>query len=277
MLSYEVDRPVDKKWDIGYRASKLPYWFGSLGQIKYRLANEVAEALMGYGLIINSSVDPADLLYGEDWYLFLSRSKAVLGSESGSSLVIRDKATKRKIQEYLKDNPEAKFEEVNKNVLDDMDGQLYLSSVSPRHFECAALKVCQLLVEGEYDGVMQPDKHYIPIKKDFSNLEEVVEKLKDDKYCSRIVESCYKDVAKNAKYSYRAYSESVVESMVCNQTQKSNGQKSPRLIFVRVRVAAGSIRNFFRVSAFRALAGKVIRQNFPSLYATLRKNNQTFC
>ena len=48
-----------------------------------------------------------------------------------------------------------------------------LRTISPRHFEAAAFRVCQVLFEGRYAGVMEPMRHYIPLRKDFSNFDEV--------------------------------------------------------------------------------------------------------
>jgi hypothetical protein len=36
-----------------------------------------------------------------------------------------------------------------------------------------------VLFEGRYSGVLKPHRHYIPLKKDFSNFDEVVAKIRD--------------------------------------------------------------------------------------------------
>ena len=58
------------------------------------------------------------------------------------------------------------------------DGQLP-GSIGPRHLEAAAARTCQILVEGGYDGVLEPDVHYLPVRPDFSDVEAVVERLAD--------------------------------------------------------------------------------------------------
>jgi hypothetical protein len=35
-------------------------------------------------------------------------------------------------------------------------------SISPRHFEAALVGSCQLLVQSEYAGALEPDVHYAP-------------------------------------------------------------------------------------------------------------------
>ena len=55
------------------------------------------------------------------------------------------------------------------------DGRLQLFAISPRHLEACATRTCQVLVEGEYSGVLRPGEHYIPVRKDLSNLDDVLE------------------------------------------------------------------------------------------------------
>ena len=62
-------------------------------------------------------------------------------------------------------------------------------TISPRHFEAAALRVCQILFEGHYAGVMEPRRHYIPLRKDFSNLDEVIARIRDPSVRREIAEN----------------------------------------------------------------------------------------
>jgi len=259
-----------KKWDVGYRASRLPFWFGSLGQFKYRLGEEVSPELEKYGLTVNCSTKAKDFFIGKDWYSFLSSSKSVLGSESGSSILIKNKRAKADVIKYLADHPKASFDEVNQNVMSGEDGMLYFSTLSPRHFECAALRVCQLLVEGEYDGVLKPDIHYIPIKKDFSNLSEVAEKLKDDSFCNMVIKNAYDDLACDPKFSYEAFSTIVIESVLKNSPEVVSAHRGWNR---RLRLLShfNFVVNRFRKERVVAKVGSIIRNNFPWLYSTLKK------
>jgi hypothetical protein len=47
----------------------------------------------------------------------------------------------------------------------------------------------QILFDGYYDGYLEPDEHYIPLRKDFSNAEEAVRKFKDAAYSGRIADN----------------------------------------------------------------------------------------
>ena len=53
-------------------------------------------------------------------------------------------------------------------LLAQYDGKgVYYLTMSPRVFEAAAVRSCQILFEGRYSGILEPMVHYIPLKKDF--------------------------------------------------------------------------------------------------------------
>ncbi len=50
-----------------------------------------------------------------------------------------------------------------------------------------------------------PGEHYIEIKKDFSNLEDVINMIKSDQLRKKIVERCYLDIVLSGTYSYKKF------------------------------------------------------------------------
>jgi len=64
-----------------------------------------------------------------------------------------------------------------------------------------------VLFEGEYSGVLEPNRHFVPLKKDFSNFEEVVAKIKDEGLRREIAATAYREVVASGKYSYRSFVE----------------------------------------------------------------------
>ena len=50
------------------------------------------------------------------------------------------------------------------------------------------------MFEGKYNDIFLPDVHYIPLKKDFSNIDEVIEKLKSDNFCKQITLNATRDI-----------------------------------------------------------------------------------
>ena len=62
-----------------------------------------------------------------------------------------------------------------------------------------------VLFEGEYSNVLEPGRHFVVLKKDYSNFEEVVEKIKDHEYLQKMADRTYQEVALNPRWSYREF------------------------------------------------------------------------
>lgn len=217
-LDYE-DRPVH----VGYRARKLPYWIGRHAQQKYEIAEVFREPLRKAGLSIDISTNDRDVFLGDDWYRFLGRCKVMLGSETGSSLLDPRGEIRARVEAYVRERPEASFDEVEEACFPGEDFNVRMFGLSPRHFECAIMKTCQALMEGEYGGILKPNVHYIEIKKDFRNIADVIERLKDDQYCREIAENAYRDIALSGKYTYREFAAEVVRHIL----KRSDRRQAP--------------------------------------------------
>lgn len=194
----------DRKYDIVYRASHLPYRFGKHGQLKHQIAKIVSDSAERLGLNSNISTLDKDTILGDKWFDFLASGKTVIGCESGSSVLDRRGEIKTKIETILKNNNNISFQEITHFLPPDWDNYQFFA-ISPRHFEAIITKTCQILVEGNYDHILEPNRHYIAIKKDFSNLDEVIGKIKDDKYITEITELAYNEIYLSGKYSYKTF------------------------------------------------------------------------
>ena len=106
-----------------------------------------------------------------------------------------------------------------------MDGNLKLIAISPRHLECCATRTCQVLIEGEYNGILKAGIHYIPLKSDFSNLPEVFEKMKNKKLRNEIIERAYTDIVQSKKYTYRAYVDFILKTSLKTNHKRSFNQQ----------------------------------------------------
>jgi hypothetical protein len=84
---------------------------------------------------------------------------------------------------------------------------VHMNQISPKVFEAISLKTALILFEGNYSSVLTPDVHYISLKKDFSNIAEVMEKLQDDAYIETLTEKAYQDIIETGKYSYHQFVE----------------------------------------------------------------------
>jgi hypothetical protein len=214
------DRPVD----VGYRARKLPAWLGSHGQEKWIIANRFMPDARQFDLKCDISTKEEDRIYGSDWIKFLSNCKAVLGTESGSSVCDFTGEIQRKVEAHVACHRDS-FERLRDLYFKEDDGRVVLSVISPRCFEAAALRTLMILYEGEYSGRLLPWRHYVPLKKDHSNMEEVVSVLRDARRAQSIIETAFYEVALNPDNWFSAMVRQVDGVINTTFRQEMVGQK----------------------------------------------------
>ena len=191
--------------DIGYRAWRAEYWLGSLGRHKVLVGEKVNEAARARGMKCDISFSDKDVLIGDSWWRFLLRCKATVGAESGSSILDKDGQIRRCVDSFLSGHPNATFEEARQHCFLTADNELGLACVGPRHLEACITRTLQILIEGEYSGILKPWVHYIPLRKDYSNLEQVLDALDDQALVHRVCEAAYQDVVASKKWMYRNF------------------------------------------------------------------------
>lgn len=121
---------------------------------------------------------------------------------------------------YLNEHPDATFEEVEEKLFPNRDGEISYFALSPRHLEACATKTCQILIEGSYNNILQPDLHYIPLKEDMSNLDDIQAILKDETHRLKITTKAYEDIVASGKYTYRSFVTKVFEKCLQNEKPK---------------------------------------------------------
>jgi hypothetical protein len=194
------ERPLD----IVYRAAHLPYWFGSQGQLKHRIADIVARRAAERGLRTDISTEYGKTITSNQWFYFLASSKTIIGCESGSSVLDPRGEIQKRIRAMLAEAPELSFEDVSRRLPAGWDGHRFFA-IGPRHLEAIITRTCQILVEGEYDGVLLPHRHYLPLRRDFGNLDEVLAMIKDDALLEATANRAYAEIIEGGKLSYVAF------------------------------------------------------------------------
>jgi hypothetical protein len=207
---------AEREKDIVYRARRLRHWYGTAGQVKYRIADIVAPRAKALGFVVDISTRIEDYILSNDWLDFLASSKAVIGTQGGWSVIDWRGENRVQIENILKENPSLSLEELRTRMPPEWDNY-QLFTVTPRHFEAIITKTCQLLIEGEYKGILQPDKHYIQLKQDFSNLDDALGKLRDLEYLQRMVDCAYEDLYLNGQITYRSFAKKIEKVLIKNQ------------------------------------------------------------
>lgn len=206
--SKRLAKPLrERTTDVSYRARPLPFYMGRGAQEKTQIADRFVERARGSGLILDIKTGAADRIYGEAWYRFLANSRAALGVEAGVSVFDMSGETRARVERLLADRPTLTFEEVHDQELKMWEDRIHYRTISPRVFEAAGLEVCQILFEGGYQGILHPSVHYIPLKKDFSNFDEVIAALRDDAFVLEMTARARRDLVDSGHYGYRGFIE----------------------------------------------------------------------
>jgi len=202
-LDLKSPRPID----VGYRGRDLGFWYGELGQEKTWIANKFLPHGQRRGLKCDISCLEKDRIYGEDWLKFMKSCRCVLGTESGASVFDFTGEIEANVKKHLKKHPDATFEETRELFFKDKEGLISLNQISPRVFESIACGCGLVLFEGRYSDVVVPDRHFIPLKKDFSNVDEVISKIEDKGLVREMALNAFNEIIVPGTYSYRAFAE----------------------------------------------------------------------
>jgi hypothetical protein len=205
LLTRDVSRIKDRPIDVGYRTRRLAYWLGELGFEKIQIADRFIQHTQNSGLRLDISTEESHRIYGDRWIDFVSSCKAMLGTESGASVFDFSGELQERVERYQAEHPEADFVEIQERFLRPHEGRIRLNQISPRCFEAAALRTAMVLYEGHYSGILEPWRHYVPLRKNFSNMDEVVAILKNDERLQTIADCAFAEIAQNPKYSYESF------------------------------------------------------------------------
>jgi hypothetical protein len=201
--------------DIGYRGRQSYHYMGRGGREKHEIGSRFRELASGLGFKLDIEMEEHKRIYGRQWLEFLANCRAVLGVEAGVSIFDIDNVIYPQYQTMLAENPKITFEEVYNRLLFQHEGKgVYYRTVSPRAFEAAAVRTCQILYEGNYSGILKPMVHYIPLKKDFSNFDQVIAMYRDESLRRELTNNAYRDLIASGQYSYRQFIEMFDQELI---------------------------------------------------------------
>jgi ketosteroid isomerase-like protein len=233
-------KPLDERpTDVGYRAWAAAPWLGRHGVLKRSIGERVEERAGDYGLVTDLSNRDSDVFNGDDWLRFLCGCKYTLGVEGGASLLHPDSEIIERTERYVAAHPDADFDQIEAACFPGEDGRLSYFAIGPRHIEACATRTCQVLVEGDYQEVLRPGEHYIELKADLSNLDQVLETMRADELREQITERAYADVIASGRYSYREMVRTVEQVSLAGAGGEAAPLRSAReaLLLARDRLA----------------------------------------
>ena len=207
------DRDEEREIDIGYRGRTLLPYMGRGSQEKAEIGLGVLERARASGLRLDIAVDEGSRIYGDAWLAWLANCRATLGTEAGASIFdLTDQC--EAYERLVAANPDASEQDFLE-TLERWEGNVDYRAISPRHprrrRHCASARFFR---EGNYSGVLEPMVHYIPLKKDFSNWDEVLDRVRDTGLRRELTANAYRDLIASERYSYSRFIEGFDRELV---------------------------------------------------------------
>ena len=202
-LLSRAQRPwAGRPTDLGYRAKKLPPYFGRLGQVKWTIGRDVLARAAGCGLSMDIAVGDHAAIPGGAWLEFVESCRFMLGANSGSSLLDPRGDIQTRVRECVRRRPHATFDEIEQECFAGLDGRHEFTAIAPRNLEAAMLGTGQILVDGPYSGILRANEHYIPLRADASNFAEVQERMRDAIEVPEMIARCKATIAGEVRLTH---------------------------------------------------------------------------
>lgn len=216
---------------IAYRGRSLAHHYGALAREKYSIGVDVRRLAQARGVAVDIEVDEGERIYGSDWYRFIGSARATLGTESGSNVFDMD----GRLAKLAQDHADLPFETFAERHLKEHEGLVRMNQISPKIFEAIRLRTALVLFEGEYSGAVRAGEHYIPLKKDYSNIDDVFARLEDVAFLEAMTERAYHDVIASGRYSLRGFVEGVDDYL----SRRALGRRRATILSVPVAALYG--------------------------------------
>ena len=201
----EVAAPSRRDLLIGYRGRHLPARYGDLARQKLEIGRVVRSACERRGVACDIEWAETARVYGDRWWGFLARCRTMLGTESGSNVFDWDGTLQGRIDRALLWRPRLTYEQIHTRYLADLEGEVRMNQISPKMFEAIGMRTGLVLMEGGYSGVLEPDRHYIVLRSDYSNVDEVIDRVQDGAAVDEMAERAYRDIIEPGRYSWRSF------------------------------------------------------------------------
>lgn len=201
-----VPLPERKFW-LAYRGRQISARYGRLGFDKEEIGRRMIEICDARQIPHDIAMDDNSRIYGNAWFEFLGSSRAMLGSESGCNVFDFDGDLDRFVAGLTAKNGRPPRYDELVDVLDPLERYFNVGQISPRVFECALMRTPMVLFRGSYSGAIEADRHYIPLERDFSNVDDVIAKLEDLELLQGVADRAYEQLVASGRFGYRSLAE----------------------------------------------------------------------
>jgi hypothetical protein len=132
----------------------------------------------------------------------LGASRAVAGVEGGSSLIDPDGDLPITDPTPLDTTAGAKAWTPPASAIV-LAGPAEVRALSPRHLEAVVTRTFQVLVQGDYCGVLEAGVHYQPVGRDLTDIDAALDRSRDLPHAKAMVDRAYAEIVTSGRYSWR--------------------------------------------------------------------------
>ncbi len=234
-LPFELVTPLSERpvW-LAYRGRKLPVWYGQLGFEKSSIARRMKAECAARNVPHDIEWEEDKRINGPAWFSFMTGARAMLGTESGANVMDAWGKIRRSVEATARAHPDLSDDELYSRIVAPHENNVSMGQMSPKLFEAIALKTGLVLFEGSYSNVIRPDEHYIPLRKDYRNLDDVLKQLADVAGLQKMADRAYRDVIQGGAYGYQSFIGAIDEAI--EQSSKLGPPRERRSTFALVRI-----------------------------------------
>ena len=192
-----------REYDVIYRGRDLPWSTGEHAVFKREIGQNFISWSKTYDLKADIQTKESKRIYGDAWDNFLLNGRTMIGIEGGASLFDFDGNLKESLELFESKNPESDPSKYWEEHLKPFEGNIIHKTITPKIFEAIASRTALILIPGEYRGILEPNRHYIPLMEDGSNFDEVINKIKDHNFLAELAETTFEEITSKTDLTYK--------------------------------------------------------------------------
>lgn len=181
-------RPID----LSLSGDPYPFYLGH--QDRQQLAQFFTDNAQRFGLKLEVRQSRAERLERGAWLEYLCRCRGALHHESGTDHLDVSDSLRERVNAYVAERPGVSFADVHAAFFEGRAPGLSGRALAPRHLEAIATHTCQIMFPGRYSDVLEPERHYLVLRRDFSNADEVLRRFLDEGERRALTERAYQHV-----------------------------------------------------------------------------------
>ncbi|KFC63898.1 hypothetical protein FG93_05407 [Bosea sp. LC85] len=233
---------AERSIPVGYRGRDIGGVYGRLGFEKFEIGRRMKEVCDARGIKCNIAMDEASRIYGTAWFDFVGDCQAMLGSESGCNVFDFDGSIAKRFHEMAAANGGiAPSYEQFKPFVAAREAEIEMGQISPRIFECAIMRTPMVLFNGRYSDAIKPDEHYLSLEKDFSNVDQILERLKDIPALEAMTQRAFDHLVASGSFTYRAFCTRIAAAIESKEVEKQIEPAQAARVPIGVRFDASGL------------------------------------